>query len=114
MQTIAINDSNDIYTDNSGNLVIKKDLYAMGDIVINKSETNYGELLFNTDKGIDFFNTIFNSPSYPDLFQNQLLSEIKDTDKVIEITNYLAKINKNIYSYKTNIQTEYGDIILNG
>ena len=116
MQTIAINENNDIYLDSSGNLAIKTDLAAMGDIIVNKCQTNQGELLFNNIKGIDFFNTIFNSPAYPDLFQNQVLREIEQTDKVQQINSYTSDIDikNNLYSYKTEIQTDYGVLNLNG
>lgn len=114
MKTIAINQNNDIYLDSNNNLALKKDLNAMGDILINKSQTNMGELLFNNQKGIDFFNTVFSSPAYPDLFQHQLLNQFEDTQAVEEIIDFRAQIKNNIYSYKANIQTEFGEVILNG
>ena len=114
MKTLAINTSNDIYINSVGNIVVKSDLEAMGDILVNKSQTNLGELLFNTEKGIDFFNTIFASPNYIDLYQNQLITQIEQTDKVERITNYDAEIDKNIYKYQVEVQTEYGEVSLNG
>ena len=114
MKTIAINSNNDIYIDSSNNLVIKNDLAAMGDILVNKCQTNLGELLYNALKGIDFFNTILSSPSYPDLFQNQLLTQIEQTNAVERIDNYKEKIQNSVYSYTTEIQTEYGEVSLNG
>ena len=114
MKTIAINSNNDIYINSSGNLVIKNDLEAMGDILVNKCETNLGELLYNSLKGIDFFNTIFASPSYVDLFQNQLITQIEQTAAVERIESYDAEIVKDVYKYKTEVQTEYGEVSLNG
>ena len=114
MKTIAINSNNDIYINTSGNLVIKDDLEAMGDILVNKCQTNLGELLFNQVKGIDFFNTIFANPVYIDLFQHQLVTQIEETDRVDKIENYDAEISKNVYTYKTKVQTEFGEVNLNG
>ena len=114
MKTIAINKENDIYLDANGNLAIKTDLEALGDILINKSETNKGELLFNQPKGIDFFNTIFSNPAYPSLFQNQLLNQLENTQSVIQINDFTAKTAKDVYSYTANIQSEYGELTLNG
>ena len=48
MKTIAINENNDIYLTPSGNLAIKQDLSAMGDIFVNKAQTVRGELQFDT------------------------------------------------------------------
>lgn len=114
MQTIAINSNNDIYLDSSGNLAMKTDIEALGDILVNKSQTNQGELLYNSESGIDFFNTVFSSPAYPDLFQNQLLNQLENTEGVERISNYQAEQKNNTYSYTANIQTQYGEVILNG
>lgn len=114
MRTIAINENNDIYLDASGNLVIKTDKEAVGDILVNKAQTNQGELLFNTEKGIDFFNTVFSSPAYPDLFQHQLLNEFENTEAVERIADYQADVKNGVYSYIADIQTEYGEVNING
>ena len=114
MKTLAINSDNDIFLDNSGNLAIAVDLKAMANIYTNKSQANLGELPYNTDKGIDFFNTIFSSPCYPDLFQNEVLTQLEDTEKTLEILNYTDEIKDDVYSYSVEILTEYGVIELNG
>lgn len=114
MRTIAIDNNNDIYIDNSNNLAIKTDLNAMGDIFTNKSQTNLGELLYNTGKGIDFFNTVFSSPTYLDLFQNELITQLEDTEETQKVSSYNAQVENEIYSYSTEIQTSYGKVTLNG
>ncbi len=114
MKTIAINDSNDIYLNTSGNLMVKSDLEAMADILTNKAQGNRGGLRYDTEKGIDFFNTIFASPSYPDLFQAQLTAELADTDEVSSVADYEAETNDGVYSYTVNITTSYGEVTLNG
>ena len=114
MQTIAINSDNDIYINSAGNLVVKTDLQAMGDIITNKSQTNINELLYNTEKGIDFFNTIFASPYYPDLFQAEVTAQIEDTDAVQKITDFTSSESDGVFSYTAKIQTDYGVVALNG
>lgn len=113
MKTIAINENNDIYLDSSNNLAINTDLNAMGNIIVNKSQTVKNELLYS-DKGIDFFNTIFSSPYYPDLFQNELLNQIEDTEAVVTVSNFENEVKDVVFSYKAEIETEYGSIYLNG
>lgn len=114
MQTIGINEFNDIFIDNSNNLCIKKDLDAMGDIFVNKSQTVLGECLYDSDKGINFFNTIFDSPCYPDLFQNELITQLEDTEAVYEIKTFKDEITNNVYKYSVEIQTDFGKVALNG
>ena len=114
MITLGINSNNDIFLTSQGSICVKQDLEAMGDIYINKSQTNRGELIYNTDKGIDFFNTIFGDPCYPDIYQNQLISELEDTEKTQRISNFISETEKNIFKYSVNCQTDYGQIILIG
>lgn len=114
MRTIGIDANNDIYIDNANNLAVKTNIEAMGDIFINKSQTNLGELLYNTEKGIDFFNTVFSSPTYTDLFQNEVITQLEDTEETQEVINFIGEIEENTYSYSVDIQTTYGKVSLNG
>ena len=114
MITLGIDSNNDLYLTPQGNIGIKTDLEAMGNIYINKSQTRKGELLFNAEGGIDFFNTIFGEPSYPDVFQNQLISELENTAGTESISGFTQKTENGIYSYTVNCQTSYGKISLQG
>lgn len=113
MKTIAINTNNDIYLNDSNNLALKSNLNAMGDIYVNKCQTVKGELQY-TDKGIDFENTIFSSPSYPDLFQNEVITQIEDTEDTQRVTSFEGDTEENTFLYKTKIVTAYGEVALNG
>ena len=113
MLTFGINGNNDLYLTPQGNIGLKKDIEAMGDIFINKSQTNKGELLYS-DSGIDFFNTVFGEPCYPDVFQNQLISELENTAETQNVSGYTQKIENGVLNYTVNCQTTYGDITLNG
>ena len=114
MKTIAINNNNDIYLTPSGNLAVKEDIEAMGDILVNKSQTVRGELQFDTEEGIDFMNTIFKSPSEPELFQAELIEQLENTDGVRNVYSYTSSVDNNVYSYTADIITDYGNITLNG
>jgi hypothetical protein len=114
MKTIGIDENNDIFLDNSNNLAIKTNLEAMGDIFVNKSQTILGELPYDQEKGIDFFNTIFSSPAYLDLYQNQLISQLEDTEETLKISNFTGTTKDNIFEYSLEAQTSYGKIVLNG
>ena len=114
MLTFGIDSNNDLYLTSQGNLGIKQDLEAMGDIYINKAQTRKGELIYDEEKGIDFFNTIFGEPCYPDVFQNQLISELENTDETQSVSGFTQEINNGVYAYTVNCQTTYGEITLNG
>lgn len=112
--TFGIDSSNDLYLTPQGDIGIKQNLDAMGDIFINKSQTNKGEIIYNTQKGIDFFNTIFSEPCYPDVFQNQLISELEDTQETQSVSGFKQETINGNYTYSVNCQTSYGKITLQG
>lgn len=114
MITLGIDNKNDIYINSNGNIVLKHDIEAMADIYVNKCQTNRGELVYNTDKGIQYFSTVFCSPIYPDIFQNQLINELSDTKETIAVSNYNQEIKDGILSYTVDCHTTYGNFILNG
>lgn len=114
MKTIAINENNDIYLTPSGNLATKQDIEAMGDIFVNKAQTVRGELQYDTEKGIDFYNTIFNSPAETEMFQSELVEQLENTEDTENVYSYTSKIDGEVYSYKAEIITAYGNITLNG
>lgn len=114
MKTIAINENNDIYLTPSGNISIKANIEALGDILVNKTQTNRGELQFDEEKGIDFLNTIFNSPAEIEFFESELINQIEDTDNVQNVYNFESETKNGIYSYKADIITDFGNITLNG
>lgn len=114
MKTISINENNDIFLTPSGNISIKTGVEALGDILVNKTQTNKGELQFNEEKGIDFLNTIFNSPAEIEFFESELINQIEDTDSVQNVYNFESETKNGIYSYKADIITDFGNITLNG
>ena len=114
MITLGIDSNNDLYVDTQGNIGIKKDLEAMGDIYVNKIQTNRGELVYDEGKGVDYFNTIFTDILYPDILQNQIISELEDTEKTQKVSAYTQEIKDNVYSYTVNCLTDYGELEING
>ena len=114
MITFGINNNNDIYLDATNSIGIKKDIEALGDIYINKAQPQKGELIYNTEGGVDYLNTIFGEPCYPDVFQFQLINELKNTAETINITDFTAETENDVYSYTVNCQTTYGQVTING
>ena len=82
MQTISINQNNDIYIDTSGNIAIKNDIEALADISKNKVLTTLGEPEYNQLEGIPYFDTIFCDNPKIDLFQAAIIQTLKDTENV--------------------------------
>ena len=118
MLTFALDENNDFLIDNNNNISLASNINAMGFICVNKSLTRKGEVYYDTDKGIDFFNNVFGEIADTLLFQSDLITQLKDTVDVIDIKNYNYSIttsnNSQIYNYSVDVQTNYGVIQLNG
>lgn len=114
MQTISINQNNDIYLDTSGNLAITLDIYALADISKNKVLTNLGEPEYNVLQGIPYFETIFTDTPKIDLFQAAIIETLENTDDIERVSNFEYTQNNGIFSYSLIEHTTYGEINLNG
>lgn len=114
MQTISVNQNNDIYVDTSGNIAMGKDKYALSDICKNKVLTTLGEPEYNQTAGIPYFETVFCDTPKIDLFQTAVIETIEQTDNVNRVTNFDYDQDNGVLSYSLIINTDFGDIQLNG
>ena len=114
MQTISVNQNNDIYVDTSGNIAMGKDKYALSDICKNKVLTTLGEPEYNQTAGIPYFETVFCDTPKIDLFQTAVIETIEQTDNVNRVTNFDYDQNNGVLSYSLIINSDFGDIQLNG
>lgn len=109
---------NDIYLDSRGNISISRDLQAVLQECAQVAKTRLGELVFNVDLGIPFFDTVWDGiPNIPQ-YTAALRSSILNVDGVIEIISLLAAPptdeNKDILNYTAIIRTIYGTGSING
>lgn len=116
MLTIATSNDNinDIYVNSSGNLAISQKADALANISKNTVLTNYGELEYNTEKGVPYFKTIFADVPLIDLFQASIVQTLSELDKVQRVSNFEYTVKDGIFSYSVKEKTDYGEIILNG
>lgn len=114
MQTISVNQNNDIYVDTSGNIAMGKDKYALSDICKNKVLTTLGEPEYNQTAGIPYFETVFCDTPKIDLFQTAVIETIEQTDNVNRVTNFDYDQDNGVLSYSLIINSDFGDIQLNG
>lgn len=113
MITIGINDTNDIYLDNSGNISLKSDILAIQDIALNNVRTLYGEVPFNVSAGIPYFDVLFVAHPNIELFKQYVTEEIEKIDGVIEITEFETEIKDGVLHYELTILTKYGEATVN-
>lgn len=114
MLTIATNENNDIYVGNSGNLAMLQDINALANVSKNKVLTTLGEPQFNILDGIPYFETVFTDTPIIDLFQAKQIEALESLEHVNKVSNYNYTQENGIYNYSVNINSDFGDIQLNG
>lgn len=114
MQTISINQNNDIFIDANGNIALTNDLKALSDVCKNKVLTTLGEPQYNQLNGVPYFETVFCDVAKPDLFQTAVIETIEQTEHVVRVTEFNYSQNNNILSYSLKIISDFGEILLNG
>lgn len=114
MQTIATNENNDIFLDSKGNLALKTEIEAIGNVSVNAVKTLRGEMSLDTTIGVPYFDTIFSTPPEIELFQAYVTDTLNRLDGVNRLTAYTYEQNNGFYSYKAKLDTIYGEVIING
>lgn len=114
MQTISINEHNDLYIDTCGNIAITQDINALADISKNKALTTLGEPRYNIQDGIPYFETVFTDTPKIDLFQAALIDAIENTENVQRVLSFDYTQNNGVFSYSLIEKTIYGEVQLNG
>ena len=116
MQGLALNEHNDIFLDSTGNLAIVKDLQAVKTAVLCATQTNYGELPLNTQKGIPYFETILTAHPDIDLWKRYMQKAILSIPQVLSIVYFKTyrDYKDSLFKYAVVINTEYGQEEING
>ena len=114
MKTIALNEVNDIYIDKSGNLVIAEEKEALRQICLTATRTVYGELPFNTNFGIPYFDILYTGKSNLDLFRFYLQRIILSIENILSIKSIKFVTNNNQLSYNIIVNSSFGELSING
>lgn len=116
MTGIALDDNNDIFLDNNGNLALCRDIEAVKTAVSCETKTNYGEVILNTNLGVPYFETIFTAHPDIELWKSYMKEAILRVPKVLGILAFKTYIDyqKSLLKYTVVINTEYGTEEING
>lgn len=113
-QTISINKNNDIFLDDLGNISFSYDLQAVLEICREVARARLGEMVFNVDLGIPFFETVWNGvPNIPQ-FTNALRNAFLSVPDVIEVVSLTTTQINDVLQYTAIIRTSFGTGTLNG
>lgn len=109
MKSFLTNENNDLYLDGSRQLAMGEDIDAAVQTVQNKLNTLKGEIQLDIDKGIPYFETIFNQQT-PDLssWESYMIEEAEKVDGVIRVESMITRVKDNQLTYEMTIRTKYG------
>ena len=114
MLSIATDENNDIYLDEFGNLATVTGIEAVAQVCRNTVLTTYGELTYDVDGGIPYFETVFTDPPNLELFQNAVVSALQNVESVTRVKSFNYSVSGGTLSYTAEIVTAYGEMTLNG
>lgn len=92
MKTLGRNADNDLYLE-AGGLAILHDADAQCAIIEAILQTQQGELQFDPDRGIDYFGTVLQNPTYIDFWAAQVQSRISDLAFVSEVEDFTYRFD---------------------
>lgn len=107
---------NDIFVDDAHNLAMLQDKPACAQVITNALRTQMGELQYDLQKGIPYFETIFARRTNVKLWQAYMMEEIERIDHVVNVETFdiTYSDNSTILHYESRINTDFGDLIING
>jgi len=113
-KSFSINDVNDIYLDNNGNLAISTGLTALIEICKQYMQTRLGELVLNTTTGIPYFQSVFTGVPNIQQFVAAGRAALLSVEGVTQVLSFDVSMTGKTLSYVATIQTIYGQGVVNG
>ncbi len=117
MQTLSanVNDDipgvgfNDLYLDADGNISMSYDIQAVLQACAQAAQTLLGEMVFNTDQGIPYFQTVWVGVPNVQQFTAALRAAFLTVPNVVEVISLITSQINNVLNYTAIIRTTYGN-----
>lgn len=118
---VAINSNNDIYMDSANNLAMhfgNKSSAAGKQAVFNACQTaslaQLREMVLFTTQGMPARQSVFNSNPNLAVYQASLVAAIQQIPGVISVRSIIFTKTESVLNYVAEIQSQYGEITVNG
>lgn len=99
---------NDLYLDNDGNISLSYDLQAVLQACAQSAQTLLGEMIFNTNQGIPYFQVLWVGVPNIQQFTAALRAAFLAVPNVIEIVSLITSQESNNLLYSAVIRTNFG------
>lgn len=106
--TFSVNDANDIYLDSIGNIAFAYDLVAITQQCEQAAKTLLGEMIYNVNQGIPYFQTLWVGVPNIGQFTGALRRAFLSINGVLEVVSLITSQSNNTLSYTAVIRTIYG------
>lgn len=111
--------NNDIYLDQQGNIAISRDLNAVLEECSQVAKTILGEMIFNTDLGVPYFETVWVGVPNVTQFNASLRQSFLNVNGVLEVISLLTSQGgdgspSDRLTYTAIIRTIFGTGAVNG
>ena len=107
--TFAVNSDNDIYLDAQGNIAFAFDLTAITQQCKQVAQTLLGEMVYNVNQGIPYFQTVWVGVPNISQFTSALRRAFLAVGGVLEVVSLITSQSGNTLFYTAMIRTIYGN-----
>lgn len=113
-KTFAVDENNDLYLDQSGNIAIVAGLEAVLQTCARAAKAQRGEMIFQIDAGIPNFQMVWNGSPNLLQFEAALRATLLQVAGVVEIITINTAIVSDTLTYVVTILTKFGQGLING
>ncbi len=106
--TFGLNNLNDIYLGDNGNIVVLSGVDAVAGACETISRSQLGEMVFTRTQGIPNFETVWQGVPNFKIWESYLRSALQNVSGVSSVINLTLLPQNNILSYTATIQTIFG------
>lgn len=115
MITFQTDENNDLFLDASNSIKMCSDKDAVLQVVKNVVRCQQGELQLDVKKGVPYLETIFSKQSGDiKLWESFMISEAESVNNVKRVLSMTSKVSDNVLNYTMEIESDFGNVILNG
>jgi hypothetical protein len=113
-QTLAVNENNDIYIGEDGNLALIFDIQGTLQACAHATKTILGEMIFAANQGVPNFQLIWVGVPNLQQYESAVRATLLSVDGVKEIVSFKYSLADNNLTYTAVIKTIYGTGTVNG
>lgn len=114
MRTFQTTETNDLVLGGNGALSILTDIQAVTQSAKEYMQSRFAEMIHNVDQGIPFDALVWGGTPNIAQFEAAGRARLMQVPNVLRVSEFTARLNGDILSYRATIQTPWGEVALSG